>query len=83
MEKYLVTIEFRYSDTPPEGYNYTLHTKTVTIGVYDDFDDACKYGNELMENLESKFQIHTLPDGTKAKKTDSVKMVGVLVVKMY
>ena len=68
MEKYLVTIEFRYSDAPPEGYNYTSHTKTVTIGVYDDFDDACKYGNELMENLESKFQIHTFPDGTKAKK---------------
>ena len=68
MEKYLVTIEFRYSDAPKHEDDYTSRSKTVTIGIYDDFDDACKYGNELMENLESKFQIHRFPDGTNAKK---------------
>lgn len=68
MEKYLVTIEFRYSDAPPEGYNYTSHTKTITIGVYDDFDEACVHGNKLMETMESKFKLHVFPDGKIAKK---------------
>ena len=68
MEKYLLTVEFRYSDAPKNPDDYTDKSNKVTIGVYDTFDDACKYGNELLENLESKFPIHTFPDGTKAKK---------------
>jgi len=68
MEKYLVLIEFRYSDAPKHEDDFTSRTKNVTIGVYDDFDEACKYGNELMENLESKFPLHEFPDGRKAKK---------------
>ena len=68
MEKYLLSIEFRYSDAPKYEDGYTSRTKNVTIGVYDDFDEACKYGNELMENLESKFPLHEFPNGLKAKK---------------
>jgi len=36
-------------------------TKTATIGVYDDFDDACKSGNKLLEEMESKFELHVFP----------------------
>lgn len=60
-EKYLVTIEFRYSDAP--GYS---GKNKVTIGVYDDFEDACIAGNQLMAKLESKFPLHEYPDGRKA-----------------
>lgn len=68
MEKHLVTIEFRYSDAPIHKGGSTHRTKTVTIGFYDDFDEACKNGNHLMEVLESKFELHQFPDGTKAPK---------------
>lgn len=68
MEKYLVTIEFRYSDSPRHLDDYTSREKKITIGVYDDFDEACKNGNALMENLESKFDLHVFPSGIKAKK---------------
>jgi len=68
MEKYLVTIEFRYSDAPKTEDGCTSRSKTVTIGVYDTFDDACSNGNDLLEKLESKFDIHTFPNGSKAKR---------------
>lgn len=68
MEKYLVTIEFRYSDAPQTENGSTLKNKAVTIGVYDTFDDACINGNNLLETLESKFELHEFPGGRKAPK---------------
>lgn len=68
MEKYLVRIEFRYSDAPETEYGSTSKTKMVTIGVYDTFEDACQNGNNLLEVLESKFELHKFPDGRKASK---------------
>lgn len=68
MEKYLLTIEFRYSCAPEFEGDSTSKNKTVTIGVYDNFDDACISGNNILENLESKFSIHKFPDGREAKK---------------
>ena len=68
MEKYLLAIEFRYSDAPKYENDLTSKNKTVTIGVYENFDDACLNGNILLEKLESKFPIHTFPNGTSAKK---------------
>jgi len=68
MEKYLVKIEFRYYDAPETEDGSTSKTKVVTIGVYDTFDDACLNGNHLLEKLENKFDIHTFPNGSKAKK---------------
>lgn len=68
MEKYLVTIEFRYSDAPQTEDGSTSKNKTVTIGVYDTFDDACTNGNNLLETLESKFELHEFPGGRKAPK---------------
>ena len=35
MEKYLVRIEFRYSDAPETEDGCTSKSKEVTIGVYD------------------------------------------------
>lgn len=62
MEKFLVTIEFRYET------RFCDREKVVTIGVYDTFEDACDNGNFLMETLESKYPLHEFPDGTEAKK---------------
>ena len=69
MKKYLVTIEYRYTSkrTYESGGNMHLN-KTITIGVFDDFDTACVEGNKALEVLESKFSIHTYPDGRTAKK---------------
>lgn len=68
MEKYLVTIEFRYYNDPKYEHDSGFTTKTVTIGVYDTFDEACLHGNKLLENLESKFPLHRYPHGQNASK---------------
>ena len=68
MKKYLVTVEFRYSDVPKTYYDCSSKSKIVTIGVYDTFEEACKNGNNLLELLESKFELHVFPDGSKASR---------------
>ena len=68
MKKYLVTVEFRYSDVPKTYYDCSLKSKIVTIGVYDTFEEACKNGNNLLELLESKFELHVFPNGSKASR---------------
>jgi hypothetical protein len=68
MERYLLQIEFRYYDAPTPRRDWTSRGVKKTIGVYDDFEEACKHGNELLENLESKFELHQFPNGTNAKK---------------
>ena len=77
MEKYLVRIEFRYSDAPKTEDGYTWKNKKITIGVYDTFEEACKNGNNLLEGLESKFELHQYPDGTKASKERFSKNGGI------
>lgn len=67
MEKYLITLEFRYLDSLNDD-DYSNKSKTITIGVYDDFEEACREGNKTLEQLESKFELHTFPDGRKANK---------------
>ena len=68
MIKYLVRIEFRYCDAPKIDSMITSKNKRVTVGVYDTFEDACINGNDLLETLESKFELHRFPDGRKAPK---------------
>lgn len=58
MEKYLLTFEFRYSDAPKHDDDYTNRNKTITIGVYDDFENACKEGNKNLEILEDNFKLN-------------------------
>ena len=78
MEKYLVRVEFRYSDAPKTEDGYTSKTKKVTIGVYDTFEEACQNGNNLLEVIESKFELHQFPNGTKASKERFSKNGGYL-----
>lgn len=58
MNKELVTIEFRYHDRPvseaPSGYV----SKTITIGVFDTFEDAIVNGNKALEVLEARFKLN-------------------------
>lgn len=68
MEKYLVRIEFRYYDEPKTEDGYSSKNKMVTIWVCDTFEDAYQNGNNLLEVLESKFELHPFPDGSKASK---------------
>lgn len=63
MKKYLLTIEFRYYDKPKSDIDSDYKSKKITIGVFDDFDQACRSGNSLMEDLESKFELHVFPKG--------------------
>jgi hypothetical protein len=58
MEKYLVTIEFRYSSPPTHEYSGFFRIKKVTIGVFDEIKDACKEGNKQLEILETHFQLN-------------------------
>lgn len=64
--KYLVTLEFRYTDIFDDEPHYK--TKISTIGVYDCFESACINGNNTLELLESKFKLHEFPNGQKANK---------------
>jgi len=68
MTKELVTIEFRYRDKPKGEWDSGHPSKTITIGVFDTLDEAIVEGNKVLEILESKFDIHTFPDGRKANK---------------
>ena len=69
MEKYLLSIEFRYKEIPESELISENKSKKLTIGVFNDFKKACIEGNKLMENLESKFNIHVFPNGKgNAKK---------------
>lgn len=59
MKKYLVTIEFRYAikaKTEEEKDNYV--TKNITIGVFDQLDDAISKGNTQLEVFEKYFKLN-------------------------
>ena len=78
MTKELVTIEFRYRDKPKGDWDSSHTSKTITIGIYDTLDEAIIEGNKVLELLESKFELHTFPDGRKAKKERFGKNNGCL-----
>lgn len=60
MEKFLLTIEFRYDDAPKykEDRSPQYITKTITIGVFDTRDEANISGNKALEIFESKFKLN-------------------------
>lgn len=59
MTKELVTIEFRYRDKP-KNEDFSGHeTKTITIGVFDTFDEAIIEGNKALEIFEKKFELNS------------------------
>jgi hypothetical protein len=58
MTKELVTIEFRYYDEPKSDFRTTSQTKTITIGVFDTFDEAIIEANKALEKFEKKFKLN-------------------------
>lgn len=59
MEKFLVTIEFRYNDAPKyEDESYQYITKKITIGVFDTRDEANIEGNKSLEIFEKHFKLN-------------------------
>lgn len=66
--KHLLTIEFRYKDVPKGDWDSGHKSKTITVGVFDTFDEAIKEGNTALEILESKFPLHRFPQGHYASK---------------
>ena len=68
MKKYLLTIEFRYSDAPKFEDGMTSQNKKVTIGVFDDYDKAAIEGNKALEIFEKYYKLHTFPNGRTTTK---------------
>ena len=67
MKKYLLDAEFRYRVVPQGTYDSGSESKKVTIGVFDDLNEALKKGNEVVTKLEKdgKFSFRN-----KFKKND-------------
>lgn len=60
MEKYLVTIEFRYNDDPNYGDNLSQYVnKVITLGTFDTRDEANLIGNKALEIFEDKFKLNS------------------------
>ena len=68
MKRYLLTIEFRYSDAPKFEDSSSSRNKKVTIGVFDNYDTAAIEGNKAMEEFEKHYKLHTFPNGRVATK---------------
>ena len=55
----LAQIEFRYLGIP-KNENYTKYkNKVITIGVFDDFEQAIKESNKVLEVFESHFKLNS------------------------
>ena len=56
---YSVDIEFRYLGWSKEKERATNNSKTITIGVYESYNEAVKAGNEILEKeLETRFPLN-------------------------
>jgi hypothetical protein len=62
MKKYLLTFEIR----PRSPFSYD--DKTVALGMYDTYENACDMGNKLLELMESRFPLHVFPNGNTKKE---------------
>lgn len=58
MKQYLVTIEFRYMDAPKSDLLSGHENKEITVGVYDNEDDAISNGNKALEAFEARFPLN-------------------------
>jgi hypothetical protein len=60
MKKYLVTIEFRYTKKPKDtdSTHGSSTCRKITLGEFDEFEDACAVGNRALEVFESKFHLN-------------------------
>lgn len=55
MNKYELTFEVRYNDVDRFGHNRISKSQTTTLGIFDTYDDACKAGNDFLDNTISKY----------------------------
>lgn len=66
MEKELVTIEFRYAKILPDysdgGYRAGQPSKTITIGVFDTYEEACEEANKALLVFEKHFKLKNKKD---------------------
>jgi len=58
MEKFLVSIEFRYDKAPSFEDDFTSISKKITIGVFDSYDEAAIYSNNALEIFEKHFKLN-------------------------
>lgn len=57
MKKYLLTFEFRYESVPVHEDAGGHKTKTVTVGIYDNIEDAVVHGNNALQSVSPLFDI--------------------------
>lgn len=55
--KELLTVEFRYSDAPHSGAESTFRSKTITIGIYGNIEDAVYEGNKILDILSNTYEV--------------------------
>ena len=54
--KEILTLEFRYFDVRENGKPFK--SKTICLGIFDNFEDAVNIGNEVLEEiLEKQFSL--------------------------
>lgn len=61
--KYLLTLEFRFTSLNKDKRNTDYNSKTITMGLFDSFEDACNEGNKNLEIMESRFSLYKFPQG--------------------
>lgn len=58
MEKYKLTIEFRYKRVPKQDWQSDSTSQKITIGIYDTYEEACIQGNKELEKFEKIFPLN-------------------------
>lgn len=59
MTKELLTVEFRYHDTPKWEGGGSFNSKTLTIGIYDTLEEAIIDGNKIIDELSKYFEVRS------------------------
>jgi hypothetical protein len=57
LNKYVVKLELRYSDAPND-IGSTYRTNIITLGVFDDVQQAYTCGNESLAELEKHYPLN-------------------------
>lgn len=57
MEKHVLTIEFRYNDKPRGEWDSVHQTKKITIGIYENLEEAIHEGNDRLKLLSKFYQV--------------------------
>jgi len=56
--KELLDVEFSYHVVPASDLHSDRESKTVTIGIYDNIEDAVNDGNKILKRLGRKFRFN-------------------------